>query len=87
MTSFAYTHYPLQHPGVVRAERGFGGVATLAHRAVAAVVGAVQAWRAARRQAAEDAQYWEAALNDARIMADISRAMSASATRDIRAYY
>jgi hypothetical protein len=87
MTSFAYTHHPLQHPGVVRAERGIGGVATLAHRAAAALDRGLRGWLAARRQAAEDAQYWEAALNDARIMADISRAMSASAARDIRAYY
>jgi hypothetical protein len=87
MTSFAYTHYPLQHPGVVRAERGFGGVAALAHRAVAYLGSGLQAWAAARRQAAEDAQYWNAALDDARIMADISCAMSAAATRDIRAYH
>jgi 3-mercaptopyruvate sulfurtransferase SseA len=87
MTSFAYTHYPLQHPGVVRAERGLGGVAALAHSAVAYLRGGLQAWAAARRQAAEDAQYWNAALNDARIMADISCAMSAAASRDTRAYH
>jgi 3-mercaptopyruvate sulfurtransferase SseA len=87
MTSFAYTHYPLQHPGVVRAERGLGGVAALAHSAVAYLRSGLRAWAAARRQTDEDAQYWNAALNDARIMADISRAMSAAATRDIRDYY
>ena len=38
-------------------------------------------WSAARRQAAEDARYWEAALTDARIMADISRAMAAGARK------
>jgi hypothetical protein len=87
MTSFAHVHYPLQHPGVVRAERAVGafdGLAAAAHRAVLAVANIFRAWADARRRAAEDAQYWQAALNDARIMADISRAMSAAATRDAR---
>ena len=47
----------------------------------------MKAWQARRRQVAEDDQYWQAALSDARIMADISRAMSAAAVQDIKAYY
>ncbi|AMO25381.1 hypothetical protein GCM10027034_42120 [Ramlibacter solisilvae] len=62
-------------------------LAAPARHAAALARGAVKAWNAARRQAAADAQYWQAALADARIMADISRAMSAAAVRDIRAYY
>jgi len=83
MTSIAHVQYHVQHPGVVRAEDVVGGFQQLVRRAG----DALKAWAATRRQAAEDAQYWQAALNDARIMADISRAMSAAATRDIRAYH
>ena len=44
-------------------------------------------WAAARKQAEADDQLWKVALNDARVMADISRAMSVDAVRDIKAYY
>jgi hypothetical protein len=47
----------------------------------------VKRWTAARKQAADDEKMWRVALNDARVMADISRAMSAAAVRDIRRYY
>jgi hypothetical protein len=80
MTSFAHVNYPTQHPGVVRAERVVDAVKQMAR-------GFLKAKAAARRQAAADAQYWQAALSDARIMADLSRAMSAAADRDLRAYY
>lgn len=40
-----------------------------------------------RRQKAEDRKFWDVALTDARVMADLSRAMSADATRDVRGYY
>ena len=40
---------------------------------------------AARGQAAQDRKFWQVALTDARVMADISRAMD-DAGRDIRAY-
>ena len=43
--------------------------------------------KAARRQAADDDRFWQVALTDARVMADISRAMNAGASRDIRSYY
>jgi hypothetical protein len=45
------------------------------------------AWRAARKQAAEDEKLWKIALTDARVMADLSRAMSAAAERDVRPYF
>jgi hypothetical protein len=83
MTTYAHVQYHLQHPGVVRAEHVVGGVQQFARR----VANMLKAWATARRQAAEDAHYWQAALNDARIMADISRAMSAAAARDVRTYY
>jgi hypothetical protein len=44
--------------------------------------------RAARhRQAAQDEKLWSIALTDARVMADIGRAMSADASRETRRYY
>jgi len=41
----------------------------------------------ARRQKAEDRKFWDVALTDARVMADLSRAMSSDANRDVRSYY
>jgi len=61
--------------------------ATPITRAVIAVRTGVQRWVAARKRAADDEQLWQLALTDARVMADISRAMSSAATRDIKAYY
>lgn len=41
----------------------------------------LRAWNVSRRQAAEDERTWHVALQDARLMADLSRAMSAQAAR------
>ena len=68
---------------------GFAGLALLAgpaSRAAQSARKSYAAWRVARRQAAADRQLWTVALTDARIMADISRAMSQAADRDLRAY-
>ncbi len=91
MTTFVHIDYSFQHPGVARAER-IGAALSAAGRGNAllgllALIGApvvrlgeaLQAWRAARRLARSDARYWEVALGDARVMADISRAMNATA--------
>lgn len=43
-------------------------------------------WGAARRAAAQDEALWQVALTDARVMADISRAMSQHAGRDVLSY-
>jgi hypothetical protein len=58
-----------------------------ARRAAQSLRSSYKAWRARAIQRAHDEEFWRAALNDARIMADISRAMSATAMRDVRAYY
>jgi hypothetical protein len=58
-----------------------------ARRASSAVRAGVKAWNERRLQAAQDEQYWQAALADARIMADISRAMSSAALADVKRYY
>src|SRR6266481_3703654 len=54
-------------------------LAAPASRAAAALRAGAKRWSAARRQAAQDEQLWSLALTDARVMADISRAMSAQA--------
>ncbi|MGV3569499.1 MAG: hypothetical protein ACO1PB_02790 [Ramlibacter sp.] len=56
-------------------------------RAAAPLTARVAAWSAARKQRAEDDKLWAVALTDARVMADLSRAMSAEASRQARAYY
>jgi hypothetical protein len=58
-----------------------------AKRAAAALRVGLKRWAEARKRAAEDEQLWQLALTDARVMADISRAMSEGATREIKAYY
>jgi len=82
MTAFAHVDFPAQHPGVTRAERTVE-LLSPALRALAAIgsplVRAYEGWKAGREQARSDAEYWRAALDDARIMADISRAMGREA--------
>jgi len=68
----------------------FAAIALLtapAKRAAAALRVGLQRWAAVRKQAAADAQLWDLALTDARVMADISRAMSADALREVKVYY
>lgn len=68
----------------------FASLALLAAPARHATLGlrnAARRWAQARRESAEDAKLWSVALTDARVMADISRAMSRDAARDVRGYY
>lgn len=44
-------------------------------------------WAAARLQRIQDEKLWNLALQDARIMADLSRAMSRDAGAEVRRYY
>jgi len=70
---------------------GILGLLAFAGKPVTAAAGALRrgyaSWSAARRQRIEDEKLWSLALNDARIMADLSRAMSRDALRDTRGYY
>lgn len=98
MTTFVHIDYSLQHPGVARAERTYAALSSAGHGnlllGLLALIGApvvrlgesLQAWRAARRQERADQKYWDVALGDARVMADISRAMSAAA-QDVDAFW
>ena len=61
-------------------------LATPARRGAALLRRAARLWDQARRRAAEDERTWNAALHDARIMADLSRAMNGIAVQDARRY-
>lgn len=95
MARFINIDYPAQHGGVIRMARGFRalGQLNLGHAVLhgLAVLGspvrkAYGRWVEVRRQRAEDEKLWNLALTDARIMADLSRAMSKDALRDTRGY-
>ena len=62
-------------------------LATPAKQFVAGTRATMRRWSAARQQRIQDEKLWNVALTDARVMADISRAMSAGATRDVRTYF
>ncbi|HEX2544446.1 MAG TPA: hypothetical protein VHL79_06190 [Ramlibacter sp.] len=88
--------YPVQHAGVNRVANGLAALASFSiTRSVIhglAVLGspltrAFGALAAARKQRREDEKLWDIALTDARVMADLSRAMSKDAQRDVRGYY
>lgn len=95
--------YPTTHAGIERVVEGVsilrGLRATHVALAALATIGApltalaararaaVRGWTAARRQRREDTKLWNVALSDARVMADLSRAMAAEAgmPRELRA--
>ena len=97
MASFIRVHYPAQHGGVARFEQAIktigGYSATHAVLQGLAVLGmpftrlaararaGMAAWREERKQRDEDRKLWNLALTDARVMADLSRAMSQDALR------
>lgn len=100
MARFIQAQYPTQHGGVVRVEnalaaiRGFSATHVVLHglaalgtpltRLSARVRAGLAAWREERKQREEDRKLWNLALTDARVMADLSRAMSQEALRDAR---
>lgn len=66
----------------------FAALALLAGPARRAALGlraGLNQWSVARRQSAEDDKIWAVAQTDARVMADISRAMGANANMSVRA--
>lgn len=67
----------------------FAAIGLLASPLRRAVQSGRAAWTrscAARRQAAQDRELWALALTDARVMAELSRAMSRDTLRDVRGY-
>jgi hypothetical protein len=95
MARFVNSELSTQHAGITRFTRGFDAIgkfnAVHAVLASLALIGApvrqtLQRQAAARKQRREDQRLWEVALTDARVMADLSRAMSRDAARDVRGY-
>lgn len=95
MARFVNIEYPVEHGGITRVTRGLAVLGNLSiTRAVLgalAVVGrpvtrTVATWAADRKQRREDEKLWNIALSDARVMADLSRAMSQEAARGARYY-
>jgi hypothetical protein len=103
MARFVHIEYPANHGGVTRFTRGFAAVgnwnathlvlAALAYvgspltRAAARIRTGLESWSAGREQRRQDEKLWNIALTDARVMADLSRAMSREASRDVRGFY
>ena len=75
MTAFVHVDHRPVHSGVMRFER-----------AIAAIRGIFRNWAEDARREAEANQRWNAALHDARRMADLSRAMNGIAVEDKRRY-
>jgi hypothetical protein len=95
MARFINIDYPVQHGGVNRVANGLAvlGNLNVVHAALhslamigAPVRSAFARWSVARTQRAADRKLWDLALTDARVMADLSRAMSREAA-DIARYY
>lgn len=102
MARFVHIEYPAQHGGVTRITRGLEAFRNLdttqailgvlafigspVTRAAAGIRTGLATWTAARKQRREDEKLWNVALNDARVMADLSRAMSQEAVRHSRYY-
>lgn len=102
MARFVHIEYSTEHGGVNRMVRGFAALGSFSITAAAlhalALVGSpvtragaatrkvLAGWAAARKQRAADRKLWDLALTDARIMADLSRAMGREAA-DIGRYY
>jgi hypothetical protein len=102
MARFVHIDFPAQHGGVIRFTRGFAAIGSYSiivaalhalavigspvTRAAGATRRVLAGWSAARKQRAADRKLWDLALTDARVMADLSRAMAREAV-DIRRYY
>ncbi|HEX7891732.1 MAG TPA: hypothetical protein VF522_20450 [Ramlibacter sp.] len=102
MARFIQAEYPQQHAGITRVARGLEVLASLnathvvlhglafigspVTRAAAKVRAKLESLAAVRAQRRADDKLWKLALTDARIMADLSRAMSRDAQRDLRGY-
>ena len=85
MTSFVQPSFSFEHAGVDRAAAAAVFVTPL-RRLAQRTVAALQAWRLSIDDASEDHKMWELALSDARVMADISRAMKQGAPNKVAFY-
>ena len=96
MPYFVHVDCPVQHLAIERAQRSAqsltslatalqgwldAGATKLARRVALVWRTGYRAWAQGRRQALEDERSWHLALQDARTMATIGRAMDAAAAR------
>ena len=102
MARFIQAEYSAEHAGIERVTRGVEALAGLSITRAAlhalAFIGSpvtrlagtararLSKLLAERRQQREDQKLWNIALHDARVMADLSRAMSQQASRSARYY-
>ena len=103
MARFVNSEIRTDHLGVIRVTRGFEALAsfnavhavlgflalvgTPARRLGAKISSILEQRAEARKARREDERLWNVALTDARVMADLSRAMSRDAGRDVRGFY
>jgi hypothetical protein len=103
MARFIQATVSTEHAGITRFTRGFAALGSFdaVHALLAALsaigkpvtragvkLASLAAGRAAaRKQRTADEKLWNIALSDARVMADLSRAMSRDAARDVRGFY
>ena len=69
---------------------GMAALALLAmpmRRAAVNLRNGLKAWKESRKAFKEDQKLWNVALQDSRVMADLSRAMSRDGMREVRGYY
>lgn len=86
MTTFVHPTFSMQHDGAARAANVAQNIQAVVAAPLRRVSQAVSAYLARSRTASQDHQLWEMALADARVMADISRAMKQGAPNKVAFY-
>ena len=86
MTTFVHPTFSFQHIGAARAANAAQGLQAIIGAPLRRLSGRVAAYLANSRSAADDHKLWELAMADARVMADISRAMKDGAPNKVAFY-
>lgn len=86
MTSFVRTDAITNHAGVERVRRAADHLGTSSTGLFAFVANFAKSWTEARRRAREEERHYNRALREARLIADLSRAMNGLAVDNIRRY-
>ena len=86
MTTFVHPTFSMQHVGAARAANLAQGIQAVIAAPLRRISQAVAGYLAHSRTASQDHQLWEMALADARVMADISRAMKQGAPNKVAFY-
>lgn len=86
MTTFVHPNFSMQHVGAGRAANVAQNIQAVIGAPLRRLSQRVAAYLEHSRTASEDHQLWEMALADARVMADISRAMKQGAPNKVAFY-